>query len=280
MKRRKSNQAFAAMSVGLAAATLAVTALRAYAQDTATNSTAVPATPSEVSSPESRGEGAWQFGVTLPIWAPQIDGDVTVHGHKEDVNISFHQLKDHLDASFSLGLQAQKDRFGLFASGSYMKFSGNFGPDSAELKFGIVNAGLSYVLLKAGEERPLILAATAGIRYWYADESVTIVDQNGVFRGSKTENLYDPVIGLIGSQYLMRKLHLDLQADVGGFDISHDTDLTWSATGVLSYDPFKWLTLSAGYSALALNESEGSGASKNELNLIFHGALIKVRVNF
>ena len=75
----------------------------------------------------------WQFGVTLPLWAPSIDGNVTVGGMKQDVSVSFDKLKDHLDAAFSLGLDAHKGRFGLFASGGYMKFSGDYsGPGSGD----------------------------------------------------------------------------------------------------------------------------------------------------
>jgi hypothetical protein len=32
---------------------------------------------------------AWQFGVTVPLWAPQINGNVTVQGRQQDVNVNF-----------------------------------------------------------------------------------------------------------------------------------------------------------------------------------------------
>jgi hypothetical protein len=171
----------------------------------------------------------------------------------------------------------------------YMKFSMiafGQGPGVANawdgLKFLEANAGASYLLVKAGEERPFILEGTAGVRYWYADNKMTITGPLGVvrFRGSHTLDLVDPVIGLRGSQYLTRKLHLDFQGDIGGFDINNDTDFTWSATGVVTYDFTKWLSVSAGYKALALDESNGSGASKNGVNLIFSGALINITIKF
>jgi hypothetical protein len=92
--------------------------------------------------------------------------------------------------------------------------------------------------------------------------------------------VYDPVIGLRGSQYLTQKFHLDFSADGGGFDINNDTDWTWSATGVATYDFTKWFSLSAGYKALALDESNGSGASKNGVNLIFNGVLVVAQFKF
>jgi hypothetical protein len=52
------------------------------------------------------------------------------------VDVSFDKLTDHLDASFSLGLEARKGRFGLYTSAGYMKFSADTeGPRGAEADF-------------------------------------------------------------------------------------------------------------------------------------------------
>ena len=40
----------------------------------------------------------WQFGVTVPLWAAGIEGDVTVRGVKSDLDVGFDDLADHLDA--------------------------------------------------------------------------------------------------------------------------------------------------------------------------------------
>ena len=227
-------------------------------------------------------DDSWHFGVSVPLWAPQINGNATVRGHQQDVDVSFSQLKDHLDASFALGLDAHKGKFGLYGDVGYMKFSVGSGGVSDDLKFVVADGGMSYQLVKTGEERPFILAATAGVRFWGTWNKLTLRGPGGnlLFSGSGNQTLVDPVIGLRGSQYLARKLHLDFAGDFGGFDISNDTDWTWSASGVVTYDFLKWLSLSAGYRALALDESNGSGTSKNGVNLIFNGAVIVVRFQF
>ena len=236
---------------------------------------------------QDQAEDRWRFGVSVPLWAPSIDGNTTVHGQQQDANISFDQLKDHLDASFSLGLDASKGKFGIFSSVGYMKFSSDThstadgGSASADLKFVIANAGLSYVLVKTGQERPFILAGTAGIRYWYAETDLTLTDSEGNSTNpSQHKSLVDPVIGLRGSQYFTPKLHLDFAGDFGGFDISYDTDITWSASGVMTYDFAKWFSLSAGYSALSLHVENGSGTSKNGFDLTFHGPQIVAKFKF
>jgi hypothetical protein len=227
-------------------------------------------------------EEPWRFGVTIPAWAPKIDGNVTVGGNQRDVNVSFSDLKDHLDASFSLGLEARKDKLGFYAGVGYMKFSGG-GSVNDELKLWIVDAGVSYQLIKTADEHPFILEGTLGLRYWGTKNELTLRDSGGnlLFNGSNDRDLVDPMIGLRGSKYLTSKLHLDFAGDVGGFGFSDSqSTLDWSAAGLVSYDFCKWFTLSGGYKALALDASKGSGANKNGVDLIFNGFLITAKFKF
>ncbi len=236
-------------------------------------------------------EDKWQFGVIVPIWAPGIDGDVTVRGVESDIDVGFDDLADHLDASFALGLEARRNKFGLFAGVGYMKFSadGNAfrGTEvEAEMKFLIADAGMSYCLVKTAGEHPFILEATAGIRYWAIENELEfrVVTPSGgtavVNIDNKTE-LLDPVFGLRASQYLSPKWHLDFQGDVGGFGISDNTsDLTWSAAGLVSYDAARWCTLSAGYKALSVDTSDGSGTREKGANIVMHGLLLTAKLTF
>jgi hypothetical protein len=230
---------------------------------------------------QAQDENPWQFGVVVPLWAPGIDGNVTVKGHQQDVNINFDQLKDHLDASFALGLEARKGKFGIFGDVGYMKFSADgtvagHAVDS-ELKFAIANAGVSYLLIKTESEHPFVLEGTLGLRYWYTDTSFSA----GGLNYGKDRNLEDPMIGLRGSQYLTQKFHLDFAGDIGGFGISdNQSTLDWSVTGMATYDFAKWFSLSGGYKALALDASSGSGSGKNGVDVVFNGFLIAAKFKF
>jgi hypothetical protein len=257
----------------------------ARADDTvATPSSASATSPvTDMSSADSLkpniDEDTWQFGLGIPLWFPQIDGNATVLGHQENVNISYNTLRQHLDSVFAIAVDARKGKFDFYGDVAYMKFSAGNTTASSGLKFLVSDAGVGYTLIKTESDHPFILEGTAGVRYWYASSWLTVTTPIA-FHGTKTWNVVDPVLGLRGSQYFTPKLHLDFSADGGGFNISHDTDWTWSATGVLTYDFVKWFSLSAGYKALALDESEGSGAGKNGVNFIFHGALVVAQFNF
>lgn len=288
MKNMMKNQTTGAMSLLFAAAALTSVATPAHAQDTTTGNAATMA-PDTTAAPMVANPlaGPWQFGVTVPAWIVGIDGNATILGLQQDLNVSFNTLREHLDQSFSLGLSARKGKLGIYGDAGYMKFSGGFsgplgGNTAADLKFLVADGGVSYVLVKEGDERPFFLQANAGVRYWYTDTSLTFHGPLGnvTLSGGKTRDVVDPVLGLSASQYLTRKLHLDVSLDGGGFDINNDTDWTWSATGMVTYDFWKWLSVSAGYKALALDEANGSGANKNGVNLIFNGVLIAAQVKF
>jgi hypothetical protein len=281
--------------ISLAAAALGMVTLSLRADD-ATNAPAAdasamaPATDSSAtdSLKPAMDEDAWRFGLTAPLWAPQIDGNATVRGHQENVNISFNTLKDHLNSIFALALEAHKGKFSIYGDVGYMRFSASTtGPDGhvtawAGLKFLYSDLAAGYQLVNVGQDQRFVLDGTVGVRYWYASTPVTFNDEHGnnLFSGSQTWNLADLVIGFRGSQYFTPKFHLDFQGDGGGFDISHGTDWTWAASAALSYDFAKWFTLSAGYQALALDESENKANGANGVNFIFNGAIVELNFRF
>jgi hypothetical protein len=76
-------------------------------------------------------------------------------------------------------------------------------------------------------------------------------------------------------------LHLDLQGDIGGFDISSDTSkFSWQAVGSLGYDFTRHIGAMAGYRALSVDVENGSGSNKNGLDIVIHGAILGVWITF
>ena len=241
-------------------------------------------TPTGIGFAAEAPEDKWQFGVTLPIWAAGINGDVTVAGVTSDLDVGFDDLMDHLDASFSIGLEARRNKFGLYGGVGYMKFTADGegdrgGEGDVELTFIIADAGISYRLMKTEGERPFVLEGTAGVRYWHMDLDLELTGPTGrvLVDGDEQKDLLDPVIGLRASQYLNQKWHLDFQGDIGGFGVSdNSSDLTWSAAGLVSYDVARWLTLSGGYKALGVDSSDDDQG----LDIVMHGLLLTAKFKF
>jgi len=227
---------------------------------------------------EDQPDDPWRYSITLPLQAPRIDGNVTVASIKENVNVDFDKLREHLQDAASLAFGVGKQQYGFFGDIGYMRFTGGGGPRSYELKFLIGDLGGYYRIAKVGEERPLILSVTGGGRFWYTDTSFS--DSNIGLSGGKARNLEQPVIGLRATQVFTPKLHLDMMSDVGGFNIGYDTDSTWSAAGVLTYDFTKWFSLSGGYKAVNVDVMNGHDLGQNGINIIIHGPVVLLSFKF
>lgn len=193
---------------------LAAAALSVRAEDANT----VPATGASATAPATGStsmdslkpamdQSLWRFGLTIPLWAPQINGNVTVAGRQQNVNISYNTLRQHLDSVFALAVGAGYGKYSVYGDVGYMKFSysrSSVGPDGrvhvnswAGLKFLYSDAAVGYQLIKTESDHPFILEGTAGVRYWYVSSPVSFSDGlgNTLFAGSKTWNLVNPVLG-------------------------------------------------------------------------------------
>src|SRR5580693_114429 len=160
--------------------TLAAVTFSVRADDTNTVPSAAASATAPAMAPEAgssstdslkpeMNEDEWQFGLNVPLWAPKIDGNATVRGHQENVSVSFNNLRQHLDASFAMGLSARYGKFDFYGNVGYMKFSVSKSfPDGhinswVGLKFLVANAAAGYQLIKTESDHPFFLEGTAGV---------------------------------------------------------------------------------------------------------------------
>lgn len=230
----------------------------------------------------------WKFSATVPVWAAGLEGDLTTGGATQSVDIGFNDLKDHLDASASIALEARKGPLAIFGSFGYLKFSADASlpggsTTHAESRFMVGDIGVSHAIYKSDSDRPLILEALAGARYINLKNSIEISNGGAtVFSNENTRDLLDPIVGLRGTKLLTDQLHVDFSADVGGFNISDSqSNLDWSAIALLSYDFTDWFTLSAGYKVLAIDADNGkSGNREFGADVKMSGAIIAAKFSF
>jgi hypothetical protein len=237
-----------------------------------------PTTELGKSAPE---DDPWRFDLAITPWGPAIAGDATVKGRKANVDVGLDDLLDDLEGIAMLGFQLRKEKFGFYAQPNWIKLESDatVGPlnSTLESKLWIVDAAGFYQLYKCGLERPVTLAALAGVRYWHIDNELTVKGTDGVvnFNGSDSEYLIDPIVGLRAKIYFTRKFSLSLHGDVGGFDASdHSSDLSWQALGTLGYDFTRHFSLGLGYRAMSVDTDSGSGSNAKGLDVILHGFLL------
>jgi opacity protein-like surface antigen len=65
-----------------------------------------------------------------------------------------------------------------------------------------------------------------------------------------------------------------------GFGISNSSKFTWQAEGTISYKLSQLFTLIFGYRLLSFDTVKGSGSEKKGTDLLQHGPVIGIGVNF
>ncbi len=237
-----------------------------------------PTPEPEKSAPK---DDPWRLDFAVIGWGPAVTGDVTVRGHKANVDVGLDELLDHLKGIAMLGFEVRKEKFGFYAQPNWIKEEAHAtaGPlkGSLEQQLWIVDAAGFYQLFRSCDEKPKTLDFIAGVRYWNIDNELTVNGSGGVvnFNGSDSTYLIDPIVGLRAKIYFTQKFNLNLQGDVGGFGVSdNSSDLSWQGLGTLGYDFTRHFSVDLGYRALSVDKDAGSGSNAKGANLILHGFLL------
>lgn len=240
-------------------------------------------------------EDQWRFDSTAWIWLMGVEGDVGARGLTTNVDASFWDVLDESDSIFALSgrIELGKGRLAGFVDGMWADIgvddvSGPLGIASIDITFqmAVVDFGLIYRLAEwssaAGAENiaapEIVLDAYAGARYVNLDLEL---DPATLASVGHDKDWIDPIVGARFTMPISKHFHLTTWGDIGGFGVS--SDFTWSATGVIGYDfeLFKHpASVLAGYRAVGMDYTSGSGASRFEWDVTLHGPLIGFELQF
>jgi hypothetical protein len=256
------------------------------------------------SSPASSSDPKdWEFIVALYLWLSSINGDITVGGIQSHVDLSALDALKHLDFAFAFhGEVWWKGKLGIFVDPFYVRLSDNQEvelPDfniNAKLtattwivefgglyRLGTWPVGSPYNRFVQRENPTITLELLAGGRYWRLKNELDIEGSRGVLpsEADVTKNWVDPFIGGRIRLELIKKLFLQVRADIGGFGIASDFTANifpsiayeFSCHGV-GIDPF------LGYKALYVNYDTGSGNNQFQYKTWMYGPLLGVAFRF
>lgn len=242
----------------------------------------------------AEGENPWRFSLDTWLWAMGINGTVGARGLQVDVDSSFIDVLDESDSLIGImgRMEVGYDKWTLFADGFYTRIAVDdvsgplgFGDVDVVNKLGLVDFGLMYRVYE-GEARPehtnepraLTLDAYVGGRYTTLEvelKPALLPDRQ------RDRDWIDPIVGAKLVAPLGERWELRLWGDIGGFGVS--SDLTWSATALLGYG-FELFNMHAsifgGYRAIGQDYSTGSAANAFKWDVILHGPIIGLRLEF
>ncbi len=249
----------------------------------------------QVSTPNTvTSDNTWKIEVAPYIWALSMNGTVQVGPRaRAHVDQSFSDILSQLNWAGMVWLEANKNKFGIFANIIYSSLSDDASVRSATIKtkneFGLYTAGVSYqiyqaCLLSSGCSQntgTIAIEPYAGLRYTSNKATVTLSSPIISLRAVNNQDWTDPIIGARLKFALTNTWHAILSGDIGGTNAS--SHYSYNLVGVIGYKPqTHWVrtTWYLGYRLLDQHYATGNGANYFNWNMKLFGPLIGVSFTF
>jgi hypothetical protein len=213
----------------------------------------------EVDSPgvNAASSPSWRGTVELYGFAPlRTTGTARLRGFEADVDLDLGDVLSALEWATYVRGSVERERWGLLTDLSYVRLGGSgatTGPagrltGKAEVSdsLGIYDLALRYRFgepeAAIGEKGSFTLIPYAGVRVIDVDLDVDVqVQGTGPLglslerQGNFGRTWAQPLVGLQGSVFLSPRLRAFARADIGGFGLSGDQDLSGNAQVGLGY---------------------------------------------
>lgn len=227
---------------------------------------------STVNAGESSDTGDWKFNLApLYLWAVSIDGDMTVKGTTAPLQIDFDEIVDNLEALFTVHFEGMHNSgWGFLTDASYI----NIG-DQQTTPGQTLDVDFTTVMVEFAGTYRFSLGANAldligGIRYYDLDTEIDVVGVPP--RIDKSQDWVDAMVGARYTCNFADKWNFKARGDIG----LGGSDLTWNLAGIFKYQPWKNVSLLAGYRYMSIDYEDGSGADLFKYDVTMNGPLLGV----
>lgn len=236
----------------------------------------------------------WHGVVSLLLWVPGIEGDVTARGRDAEISTTPGDIIDNLDKIefiFQGRIAVYRGKWGFELSGMTVRFEDSLDFQEAgntvtgELGIDMFSATANYCFHRCPLEvgcDPRCKGFTsyevyAGIRYYHMKVGLdgTVGARPPV---EQTKTWVDPIVGLKGTWMLGNKWGFDAQADVGGFGAG--SDFSWSLRAAVHYRPWQIASFELGFNLVDVDYTEGSGANRFKFDALVWGPYFAVNFFF
>jgi len=227
------------------------------------------------SAVEAEPSDGWRHSLALYFLAAGLDGESTIKGLDADVDVSFSDIWDHLEAGAMLAYRAESQRYALTLDLIYMGLAGekDKGPLSTDVELDELVVEVDGCLRVNPRTDVLV-----GARYWGLDGELEISGPGSGQSADGQESWVDPLVGARHTLPFSENLSLTVRGDVGGFGLG--SDFSWQALARLNWDISSAVTLTAGYRVVDVDYSDGSGSDEFRYDVMTSGVLAGLILNF
>ena len=230
-----------------------------------------------VSPAAAASSEAWEHGVAVYLWGAGLSGDSTVHGVDADVDLSFSEILENLEAA---GMLAYRGKGGTWAVMSNAVFVGLGatedlplgGAADADVDMAILEVDGAYEITKGFE-------LLFGLRGVWMDLAVEL--RSPVLPTSdadQSKSWIDPLIGARFEVPMGKKWAFVGRGDIGGFGVG--SDLAWQATAHFDWHISPHVGMAFGYELLGMDYNDGSRADEFRYDMTMQGPFLAVTFAF
>jgi hypothetical protein len=227
-------------------------------------------------------DNQWHWDLSLPIWAPAIDGTMSFKGiPPQKVNAAFNDILHNLNFGLMGTVEARHNRLGLTGDVLYMSLEADVptsGPilgqtnPRANIR-ALISEGFGFYRLVTTGSEPYnqgFADVILGARYFGMKAQIK---GDAASSTERTFNFVDAMAGLRSYTPLGRTWGLRGRGDVATFG----SDFTWSLEGSLAWRASQRWTIDGGYRVLDTDYDKGEGAERKILNMGIFGPVITIR---
>lgn len=232
---------------------------------------------STILAQESSGSKNWEFNLApFYLWAVAIDGDLTVGGNKNSVELPFSDIADNLEAAFIVHFEGMhKSNWGFLIDVNYLDLSNDVnlpGPLNVKTNVDFDATLAEFSGLYRIDRGIHIFDIILGLRYTNLDTTVTAAA--GPTLVDESQDWLDPLVGIRWKWGFADQWTLVTRGDIGGFGIG--SDLALQGLAVIDWQPFKYVSFLAGYRAIYQDYKDGDGAGQFRFDATMHGPVVGI----
>jgi len=215
----------------------------------------------------------WSFEVTPYFWAAGIEGDATVQGRDVEIDESFSDIFDAVDAGGGLMTVAQQGSFVVWGQFDYVGMDTDQldpAPAGGSIQTDSFLGALAVGFQFEGPFEGSTIDLLGGVRYATIENDVTI---KGVGSGDDTLDILDGIVVVRPNVRLTEKWRFNPTFAIG----AGDSDLTWEVQPNVQYQFSDNMGLRVGYRRLHYDIEGDRG---NEFDAAFQGLIVGVSLLF
>ncbi len=239
-------------------------------------------------SEESQANKDFVFTFAPYAWLTSLNGSVGLGRRTANVDANFFRdIAKHLN--FAAMVHADfmyRDKVGLLAEFNYSLLEDQSSRERVSLDTqltmilsdvaGVYRLGTTGLGDSAGE---VSFDLTGGVRIWSLATELDVALIEGLGRtASVTKSWVDPTVGTRVMFHFGENWELDFRGGVGGFGLT--SDITWDFMALAGYSFWEHGKILAGYRAVGVNHTEGSGRRKFTFDSTLHGPILGVAFMF